>query len=41
MALSYAARAPGAGEEVIRPPAEQERVGALVHLVDEVPGCTR
>src|SRR5262249_30298760 len=27
--------APVAGEELVGPPAEQERVGALVHLVDE------
>jgi hypothetical protein len=31
-------RAPVAGEELLGPPAEQERVGALVGLVDESHG---
>ena len=29
---------PGAGEDLVGPPAEQERVGALVDLVEERPG---
>ena len=33
--------APVAGEEIVGPPAEQERVGALVELVDECRGACR